>query len=38
MRETLNKVIVMMKGLMIVLKHAFQKPVTLRYPEENFTC
>jgi NADH-quinone oxidoreductase subunit I len=34
MRETLNKVIVMMKGLMIVLKHAFQKPVTLRYPEE----
>ncbi|KIC73102.1 NADH-quinone oxidoreductase subunit NuoI [Candidatus Protochlamydia amoebophila] len=34
MRTTIHKVITMMKGLIIVLKHAFQTPVTLRYPEE----
>lgn len=34
MKETLYKVAQMMRGLFIVLKHAFKRPVTIRYPEE----
>jgi NADH-quinone oxidoreductase subunit I len=34
MKDTLSKVVSMMRGLFIVLKHAFRRPVTLRYPEE----
>ena len=34
MKDTLSKVASMMQGLFIVLKHAFKRPVTLRYPEE----
>lgn len=34
MKDTLFKVTSMMKGLFIVLKHAFRRPITLRYPEE----
>jgi len=34
MKDTISKVIAMMNGLFIVLKHAFKRPVTLRYPEE----
>ncbi len=33
MRETIGKIATMMGGLFIVLKHAFKKPVTIRYPE-----
>ncbi len=34
MRETIHKVVVMIKGLFIVLKHAFQRPITINYPED----
>jgi len=34
MRKTLSKILSMMQGLFIVLKHAFRRPITLRYPEE----
>jgi NADH-quinone oxidoreductase subunit I len=34
MKETLNQVLAMLRGLFIVLKHAFKKPVTVCYPEE----
>lgn len=34
MKETLQKITAMMRGLFIVLKYAFKRPVTLRYPEE----
>ncbi|MBA2368034.1 MAG: NADH-quinone oxidoreductase subunit NuoI [Candidatus Protochlamydia sp.] len=34
MRDTLNKIMTLIGGLFIVLKHAFIRPVTLRYPEE----
>lgn len=34
MRETLKKVIAMMGGLLIVLKYAFKRPITIEYPEK----
>lgn len=34
MKKTFYKVMSMLNGLFIVLKHAFKKPVTVRYPEE----
>jgi NADH-quinone oxidoreductase subunit I len=34
MKDTLYKVASMLRGLLIVLKHAFKKPNTIRYPEE----
>lgn len=34
MKKTYFQVLAMLKGLFIVLKHAFKKPVTIRYPEE----
>ncbi|MBS4167689.1 NADH-quinone oxidoreductase subunit NuoI [Parachlamydia sp. AcF125] len=34
MKETLKQVLAMLRGLFIVLKHMFVKPVTLSYPEE----
>lgn len=34
MRDTIKKVISMMGGLLIVLKYAFKRPVTIQYPEE----
>lgn len=33
-RSTAYKVMSMLRGLFIVLKYAFKKPVTLRYPEQ----
>lgn len=33
MKDTIKKIISMMGGLLIVLKYAFKKPVTIRYPE-----
>jgi NADH-quinone oxidoreductase subunit I len=33
MKETLYQIYVMLKGLFIVLKYAFKKPVTVKYPE-----
>ena len=33
MRDTISKVISMMNGLFIVLKHAFKKTATIGYPE-----
>lgn len=37
MKETIFKVMSMIEGLFIVLKHLFKRPVTLRYPEEKRT-
>lgn len=34
MKQTLSQVASMIKGLFIVLKHMFRKPITIRYPEE----
>ena len=34
MLKQMMKVLAMLNGLLIVLKYAFKKPVTLRYPEE----
>jgi NADH-quinone oxidoreductase subunit I len=34
MKETLYRIYAMFRGLFIVLKYAFKRPVTLRYPEE----
>ncbi len=34
MKDTLNKIWATLYGLFIVLKYAFKKPTTLRYPEE----
>jgi NADH-quinone oxidoreductase subunit I len=34
MKKTLSKVMSMIRGLFIVLKYSFKRPVTLRYPEE----
>jgi len=34
MKETIVKVSSVLTGLWIVLKHAFRKPTTIRYPEE----
>lgn len=34
MKKTLKQVASMFIGLFIVLKHAFRKPITLRYPEQ----
>ncbi len=34
MKEKIYQVFSMIWGLFIVLKHAFRKPVTIRYPEE----
>jgi len=34
MRKTMYRLLTMMRGLFIVLKYAFKRPVTLRYPEE----
>lgn len=33
MKETISKIISMISGLFIVLKHAFKKPATIEYPE-----
>ncbi len=34
MKKTLAQVASMFTGLFIVLKHAFRKPITIRYPEQ----
>jgi NADH-quinone oxidoreductase subunit I len=34
MKKTFYQVLAMIKGLFIVMKHSFRRPVTLRYPEE----
>lgn len=34
MKEKLYNIMSMMRGLFIVLKYSFKKPVTIRYPEE----
>lgn len=34
MKKTFYQVFAMIRGLFIVLKHSFKRPVTLRYPEE----
>ena len=34
MKDTMNKVAGVLKGLLITLKYAFKRPVTIRYPEE----
>lgn len=34
MKDTLYKVMAMLRGLLIVLKYAFKRPTTIRYPEE----
>lgn len=34
MRKSLLRILSMMNGLIIVLRHAFKRPVTIRYPEE----
>lgn len=34
MKETFYRVVSIFRGLFIVLKHAFRRPVTIRYPEE----
>ena len=34
MKEKLLQVIVMLRGLLIVLKYAFKRPVTIQYPEK----
>jgi NADH-quinone oxidoreductase subunit I len=34
MKKTFIKVAAMLRGLLIVLKHAFRKPITVRYPEK----
>jgi NADH-quinone oxidoreductase subunit I len=34
MKKTLSKVMSMIRGLFIVLKYSFKRPVTVRYPEE----
>ncbi len=34
MKKILYRIYAMMRGLLIVLKHAFKRPVTLKYPEE----
>ena len=34
MKETFEKVMSMLRGLLIVLKYVFRRPVTIRYPEE----
>ena len=34
MKKTLYKVWAMIRGLFIVLKYTFKKPVTVRYPEQ----
>ena len=34
MKKTLSQVLSMFMGLLIVLKHMFRKPVTIKYPEE----
>ena len=33
MKGTISKVISMIEGLFIVLKHAFKRPITIQYPE-----
>ena len=34
MKDTLSKIATVVTGLWVVLKHAFKKPNTIRYPEE----
>lgn len=34
MKKTLLRIFAMIRGLFIVLKYSFKRPVTLRYPEE----
>lgn len=34
MKKTFYRVLAMLRGLFIVLKYAFKRPVTIRYPEE----
>lgn len=34
MRKQLNRVLAMLRGLFIVAKYGFRKPITIRYPEE----
>jgi len=37
MKETFTRVVAMLRGLFIVFKHFFRRPVTIRYPEEKRT-
>jgi NADH-quinone oxidoreductase subunit I len=37
MKKTLYQIYAMLRGLFIVLKYSFKRPVTLRYPEEKRT-
>lgn len=37
MKELFYKVVALFRGLLIVLKYAFKKPVTIQYPEEKRT-
>jgi NADH-quinone oxidoreductase subunit I len=34
MKKKMSKILSMLRGLFIVLKYSFKRPVTLRYPEE----
>lgn len=34
MKKSLHRIFAMLRGLFIVLKYSFKRPVTLRYPEE----
>jgi NADH-quinone oxidoreductase subunit I len=34
MKKTFYRILAMLRGLFIVLKYAFRRPVTIRYPEE----
>lgn len=34
MKDTFTKILAMFRGLFIVMKYGFKKPVTIRYPEE----
>lgn len=34
MKKTFKQIVAMLKGLLIVLKYMFKRPVTIRYPEE----
>ncbi|MBS0655715.1 MAG: NADH-quinone oxidoreductase subunit NuoI, partial [Verrucomicrobia bacterium] len=34
MKKQLARVMAMLRGLLIVAKYGFRKPITIRYPEE----
>lgn len=34
MKKVITQILAMFRGLLIVLKHAFKRPTTIRYPEE----